>query len=74
MIEPYLDGSNFAPFYYQEELNELYTKLDSMGIQIHTHAIGDAAIRSALNAYEIAIEQNGDKRQPPPNRAFAAHR
>ena len=59
MIEPYLDGSNFDPFYGQEELNELYVELDAMGIQIHTHAIGDGAIRSALNAYELALQKNG---------------
>ncbi len=59
MLEPYEDGSNFPPFYGQDELNELYTKLDEMGIQIHTHAIGDAAIRSALDAYEFALEANG---------------
>ena len=69
MLEPYLDGSNFPPFYPQDELDALYTKLDSMGIQIHTHAIGDAAIRSALDAYEYALEQNG----PNDNRHQIVH-
>ena len=59
MLEPYLDGSNFPPFYHLAELKELYAKLDKMGIQIHTHAIGDAAIRSALDAYEHTISING---------------
>jgi predicted amidohydrolase YtcJ len=59
MLEPYLDGSNFPPFYEQEELNSLYERLDEMGVQIHTHAIGDGAIRSALDAYEHALFANG---------------
>ena len=54
MIKPYLDGSNFPPFYDPDELGDLYQKLDEMGLQIHTHAIGDAAIRAALDAYEHA--------------------
>ncbi|GJM27152.1 MAG: amidohydrolase [Phycisphaerae bacterium] len=59
MIEPYLDGSNFPPFYEQDELNTLYQRLDEMNLQIHTHAIGDGAIRIALNAYEHAFLENG---------------
>ena len=59
MIEPYLDGSNFPPFYDPDELGDLYQKLDEMGLQIHTHAIGDAAIRAALDAYEHALLENG---------------
>ncbi|MFK8049406.1 MAG: amidohydrolase [Halioglobus sp.] len=69
MLEPYLDGENFPPFYAQEELNTLYTKLDGMGIQIHTHAIGDAAIRNALNAYEHMLNENG----PNDNRHQMVH-
>jgi len=59
MLEPYLDGSNFPPFYEQDELNALYEKLDEVGLQIHTHAIGDGAIRIALDAYEHAFFANG---------------
>jgi len=69
MIEPYLDGSNFPPFYEQQELNKLYEKLDQMGLQIHTHAIGDGAIRSALDAYEYALFENG----PNDNRHQIVH-
>lgn len=60
MLQPYSGGGNFAPFYGADELAALYQKLDAMGLQIHTHAIGDAAIRSALDAYEYAIEANGN--------------
>jgi predicted amidohydrolase YtcJ len=69
MLEPYLDGSNFPPFYEQEELNNLYERLDGMGLQIHTHAIGDGAIRSALDAYEHALFANG----PNDNRHQMVH-
>ena len=69
MLEPYTNGGNFAPFYPQDELNDLYTRLDSMGLQIHTHAIGDAAIRSALDAYEYALGKNG----PNDNRHQIVH-
>ncbi len=69
MLEPYLDGSNFPPFYDQEELNTLYERLDDMGLQIHTHAIGDGAIRSALDAYEHTLFANG----PNDNRHQMVH-
>lgn len=60
MLEPYTDtGENFDTFYTQARANELYQTLDAMGIQIHTHAIGDGSIRTALNAYEHAISENG---------------
>ena len=69
MLEPYSDGSNYAPFYEQDELNILYEALDQMGLQIHTHAIGDAAIRSALDAYEHTLISNG----PNDNRHQIVH-
>ncbi len=69
MLEPYLDGSNFPPFYESDELNVLYETLDKMGIQIHTHAIGDGAIRNALDAYEHALITNG----PNDNRHQIVH-
>jgi len=40
-----------------------------MGLQIHTHAIGDAAIRAALDAYEYARDANG----PNDNRHQIVH-
>lgn len=59
MLQPYSGGGNFAPFYDADDLAVLYQRLDAMGLQIHTHAIGDAAIRSALDAYEHAVQVNG---------------
>lgn len=69
MLEPYSDGSNFPPFYAQDELDTLYQRLDAMGLQIHTHAIGDGAIRLALDAYENARYENG----PNDNRHQIVH-
>ncbi|MFT7286490.1 MAG: putative amidohydrolase YtcJ [Halieaceae bacterium] len=59
MLAPYDDGSNFPPFYAREILLPLYARLHAMGIQIHTHAIGDGAIRLALDAYEHARDEAG---------------
>lgn len=69
MLAPYLSGKNFEPFYTLEELAPLYQKLDAMDIQIHTHAIGDAAIRLALDAYESMLVANG----PNDNRHHIVH-
>lgn len=69
MLQPYLDGSNFEPFYSPQELKELYTRLDAAGLQVHTHAIGDGAIRIALDAYEAALKANG----PNDNRHQIVH-
>jgi predicted amidohydrolase YtcJ len=33
--------------------------LDALGFQVHVHAIGDRAIREALDAFETALERNG---------------
>jgi hypothetical protein len=69
MLEPYLDGGNFPPFYTQDVLNDYYRRLDAMGVQVHTHAIGDAAIRAALDAYAHARQVNG----PNDNRHQIVH-
>jgi predicted amidohydrolase YtcJ len=70
MLEPYSDDlGNFDNFYTQEAANSFYQRLDAMGVQIHTHAIGDGAIRAALDAYEYALQQNG----PNDNRHVITH-
>lgn len=37
---------------------EMVAKLDRLGFQIYTHAIGDRAVREALKAYELAQSAN----------------
>jgi len=61
LLEPYADESlGLGPRYYsQEKLNEYVSRIDAMGLQVHVHAIGDAAVRMALDAFETAREANG---------------
>ena len=39
--------------------------VDALGLQIHIHAIGDAAVRQALDAIEYTVEQNGPRDRRP---------
>jgi predicted amidohydrolase YtcJ len=65
MLEPYLDSrgrptggtgiSNREP----ADLNRLAVELDARGFQLHYHAIGDRAVREALDAIEAARLANG---------------
>ena len=61
MLAPYLDrrGDAGTPNYDQPTLDSLAAALDREGFQIHVHAIGDRAIRMALDAFEYARKQNG---------------
>jgi predicted amidohydrolase YtcJ len=65
MLDPYLDedgrstqntGMALVP---PDALREAVTALDAAGLQAHLHAIGDAAVRSALDAIEAARAANG---------------
>lgn len=67
MLEPYLGGDgkeagilNYTPASFKW----FASKLDAAGFQIHVHAIGDQAVRVALDAIETAEKINGksDKR------------
>jgi predicted amidohydrolase YtcJ len=59
MIEPYEGTHDHGlPNWSREELIEAVTHFDSLGFQIHLHAIGDRAIRHALDAIEHAREVN----------------
>jgi len=42
-----------------ELLNEAVVRLDALGFQVHQHALGDRAVRSALDALETARRANG---------------
>jgi len=65
MLEPYL-GDDGAPtensgidFIDPIELGEIVSRLDDEAFQCHFHAIGDRAVRSALDAVELARDRNG---------------
>lgn len=65
MLDPYLDtcgcpGSNRGTsFIDRAELEHYVTQLDALGFQCHFHALGDRAVRDALDAIEAARNANG---------------
>lgn len=71
LLEPYLvEEWGTGPFFHtQERVNEYFTRLDAMGLQVHVHAIGDAAIRQALDGFEFMRQKNG----PSDNRHHITH-
>jgi len=48
-----------------ESLAEAARRVDELGLQIHIHAIGDAAVRQALDAIEHVVAQNGPRDRRP---------
>ena len=54
MLEPYSDRPDLfgEPFYTQEEINALVNRANGLGFPVAIHAIGDRAVRMALNAFE----------------------
>lgn len=60
MLEPYLvEGSpRGIPMVEPEFLKQVVARLDAEGFQVHFHAIGDAAIRQALDAVAVARDEN----------------
>jgi len=75
MLSPYLDGHGHetegrgTSFFDPEELKEAVTAIDVRGFQVHIHAIGDRAVREALDAIAAARHANG----PTQGRHHIAH-
>ncbi len=61
MLEPYVGGGEGLPFWEQKALNDAVVAYDKAGLQIELHAIGDRAVRMALDAYEHAARVNGPR-------------
>ncbi|MFB7668297.1 amidohydrolase [Kitasatospora sp. NPDC056138] len=65
MTSPYLDGCGCATantglsFVDPAALRGYVTELDALGFQVHFHALGDRAVREALDAVEAARTANG---------------
>jgi len=65
LLEPYLDGhgrptSNRGPSYFtQDNLNRIVSGADAAGLTVHVHAIGDRAVRGALDAFAYSRQHNG---------------
>jgi predicted amidohydrolase YtcJ len=75
MLTPYLDGHGHetdgrgTSFFDPEELKDAVTAIDARGFQVHIHAIGDRAVREALDAIAAARAANG----PTARRHHIAH-
>lgn len=48
-----------------QTLAEAAQRVDALGLQIHIHAIGDAAVRQALDAIEHVVATNGPRDRRP---------
>ncbi|MFJ4046258.1 amidohydrolase [Microbacterium sp. NPDC089987] len=65
MLTPYRDHhghdthNHGLSFIDPEKLREYVTALDAAGQQVHMHALGDRAVREALDALEVARAANG---------------
>jgi hypothetical protein len=61
LLAPYIDrpGDPGQPLLEPEAFDALARALDRAGFQIHVHAIGDRAVRMALDAFEAAGRANG---------------
>ena len=60
ILEPYLDDptSRGLLIWSDAEIIKAATTFDKEGLQLHIHAIGDAAVRQALDAIEAVIATN----------------
>ena len=63
MIEPYADrpGHRGDLLFTREDFIAAAIEIDRRGMQIAIHAIGDAAVRLALDGYEAAAKANGPR-------------
>jgi hypothetical protein len=62
MLEPFSDQHTHGlPQYTTAQLDSLVTAADAAGLQVILHAIGDAANRQALDAFERAARTNGTR-------------
>jgi predicted amidohydrolase YtcJ len=75
MLDPYLGpdgsptGNRGIDFIEAGLLRDIVTRLDALDFQCHFHAIGDRAVRAALDAIEAALVANGRR----DNRHHIAH-
>lgn len=69
LLDPYrvkkngkwVPGPSRGPIYFERKvLKDSVTALDAAGWRVHIHAIGDRAVRVALDGYEAARQANGD--------------
>ena len=73
LLEPYADALAFkgdadyrgVPIWQPTDFNAAVMKADKAGLQIHVHAIGDAAVSESLDAIAYAEAVNGKRNHRP---------
>ena len=65
MLKPYINSGQTVPtLFRQASLNSMVLEADRRGLQVHIHALGDAAVRSALDAFELARKAHPSGKLP----------
>ncbi|MGX5695513.1 amidohydrolase [Agromyces soli] len=67
LLEPYCSAlhKHGMSVWQGRDLDDAVRAVDAAGFQVHIHAIGDAAVRQALDAIERAIDANGPRDRRP---------
>ncbi|MHC9295343.1 amidohydrolase [Mycobacterium sp. LTG2003] len=67
LLAPYCSGlhNHGMQLWEGDSLAQAARRVDELGMQIHIHAIGDAAVRQALDAIEYVVQQNGPRDRRP---------
>ena len=67
LLQPYCSGlhSHGMQLWEGDGLARAAQRVDDLGLQIHIHAIGDAAVRQALDAIEHVVRTNGPRDRRP---------
>jgi len=59
LTKPYLNTGRSAPLLFTPaKMNALVAEADRRGLTVHVHAIGDLAVKAALDAFEAARKAN----------------
>ena len=69
MVEPYTNQTNCDPIWPATSLNPVVQRADELGLQVACHAIGDYAVRIAIDAIERAQTAQRHLGPTPPHRA-----
>ncbi len=51
MLKPYVDGATYKSFWSVDRLADITEKCNAKGLTVHTHTMGDAAIKEVVDAY-----------------------
>lgn len=67
LLAPYCSGlhSHGQRNWEGDSLSQAAARVDELGLQIHIHAIGDAAVRQALDAVEFVVRRNPPRDRRP---------